>query len=82
MPIELADEFAAVLVPELERDHTVGKLEDVEGVPAEVVARGGVEIDVAEPGSTTDTVPVVRARRRLVVGAPERRERELRLAGE
>jgi hypothetical protein len=40
--VQLADELAAVAVSELERDLAGVELQDVPGVPAEVVAGGGI----------------------------------------
>ena len=71
VPVDRPHELAAVSVPELQGDHVVGQLEDVEGVPAEVVAGRGVEVDVPEPGGAPNAVPVVRARRRPVVRAAQ-----------
>jgi hypothetical protein len=61
MSIELLDEFAAVLVAELLGDDGGLEAEDVEGVPAEVVAGCHVERGLAKTGSSTDAVPVVGA---------------------
>lgn len=44
MAVGLADKLAAVAVAEVERDHMRRQLEDVEGVPAEVVAGEGVSV--------------------------------------
>ena len=59
VPVQLAHEFAAVLVAEVERDIARVEFEHVPRVPAEVVARRRVEVDVAEAGGAADTVPVV-----------------------
>jgi hypothetical protein len=80
MPVELADELAAVAVAEVERDHMRVKLEDVHRVPAEIMAGRRVEVHVAEPRGAAHPVPVVRPRRGTVVRAAQRREHELRLA--
>ena len=63
MAVQLADEFAAVLVAEVQRDVAGVEFEHIPRVPAEVVAGGGVEVDVAEAGGASDAVPVVGARR-------------------
>jgi hypothetical protein len=49
VPVQLPDELAAVLVPEVQRDVAGVELEHVPRVPAEVVAGGGVQVDVPEP---------------------------------
>jgi hypothetical protein len=46
--VKLADEFAAVLVAEVQGDISCVEFEHVPGVPAEGVPRGRAEIDVAE----------------------------------
>jgi hypothetical protein len=46
---------------EVQRDVAGVELEHVPRVPAEVVPRRGVEVDIAEPGAATYTVPVVGA---------------------
>ena len=48
LPVELADEFAAVLVSEALRDVRGVEPEHVPGAPGEMVAGGGVEVDIAE----------------------------------
>jgi hypothetical protein len=50
VPIELAHQLTAVLVAEVEGDVSRVELEDLPGVPAEVVAGRGVEVGVAEAG--------------------------------
>jgi hypothetical protein len=47
VPVQLPDELSAVLVAEVERDDVRGELQDVERVPAEVVSRREVELDIA-----------------------------------
>jgi hypothetical protein len=53
--VQLAHEFAAVAVAEVERDISRVEFEDVPGVPAEVVAGRGVEVDVAEAGEPDES---------------------------
>ena len=71
VPVELAHEFASVPVPEVEGYVACVErgVEHVPGVPAEVVAGGGVEVDVAEPDGCAHSVPVMASCRRAVVAA-------------
>jgi hypothetical protein len=68
VPVELADELAAVLVAEVQGDVARVESEDVPRIPTEVVASRGVEVNASESGGAADTIPVVRARRRRVCG--------------
>ena len=72
MPVELADELAAVLMPELDRDISGVVFQMVPGVPAEVMASSGVESTLPRPG--VEPVPQPEARLRGVgltdLGAP------------
>ena len=61
--VQPPDQIPAVYVPELERDHMRGQLQDVERVPAEVVPGRGVEVHVAEPDRAPDPVPMMTAGR-------------------
>ena len=74
------DEFAAVAVSEVQRDDVRSEFENVERVPAEVVAGCRVEIDVAESRATPNAVPMMRSAGRPIVRASERRKAELGLA--
>jgi hypothetical protein len=55
VPVQLADELAAVLMPEVQRNVASVELQHVPGVPTEVVPGGGVEIDVAQTWGAAHT---------------------------
>jgi hypothetical protein len=76
VPVELADELAAVGVPERDRDVLGGQLEQVDHVPAREMPSGEVEAPLP-PRRRPDRLPVVGARRSSPVAAADRREAEL-----
>jgi len=61
MAVQLLDKAATIPVTELLSDDRGVEAEDVEGVPAEVVAGSEVERGVLEASGDADAVPVVGA---------------------
>ena len=60
MPVELAHHLAAVLMTKVERDVAIIEPQHVSRVPAEVIARRELQLDVAESRSSSHAVSVMR----------------------